>query len=318
MAFKILITSQKGGVGKSTVAANLSAFMASQLGLRTTLIDWDTHGSSSNWLRRAPNVGVLVQHLTLPVELGGNRPVFEARMHLRRATQGHDIVIADLTWTDALAGELMFEFDMVLVPTSVSEIELAATSGFLSRHRWVFDSAIAKAPALLVCPTRVHPEQLGSNIFTRQRFPVSFMLAPPILESQSARDMFETGYLMNLPNACGESFISFAQAVVAAKDIRMNHNEQERVNASFKQPVLNRAPLEPNRRLAQSPLNSTPKQVTTVFQVIPPAATYSILGRHRQRKAQEESVENKPAVNAGVTLGIPDFLKRFARGTSKV
>jgi len=318
MAFKILITSQKGGVGKSTVAANLSAFMASQLGLRTTLIDWDPHGSSSNWLRRAPNVGVLVQHLTLPIELGGNRPVFEARMHLRRATQGHDIVIADLTWTDALAGELMFEFDMVLVPTSVSEIELAATSGFLSRHRWVFDSAIAKAPALLVCPTRVHPEQLGSNIFTRQRFPVSFMLAPPILESQSARDMFETGYLMNLPNACGESFISFAQAVVAAKDIRMNHNEQERVNASFKQPVLNRAPLEPNRRLAQSPLNSAQKQVTTVFQVIPPAATYSILGRHRQRKAQEESVENKPAVNAGVTLGIPDFLKRFARGTSKV
>jgi len=130
--------------------------------------------------------------------------------------------------------------------------------------------------------------------------------------------MFETGYLMNLPNACGESFISFAQAVVAAKDIRMNHNEQERMSASLKQPVLNRAPLEPNRRLAQSPVSSAPKQVTTVFQVIPPAATYSILGRHRQRKAQEESLENKPAVNAGVTLGIPDFLKRFARGTSKV
>lgn len=318
MAFKILITSQKGGVGKSTVAANLSAFMASQLGLRTTLIDWDPHGSSSNWLRRAPNVGVLVQHLTLPIELGGNRPVFEARMHLRRATQGHDIVIADLTWTDALAGELMFEFDMVLVPTSVSEIELAATSGFLSRHRWVFDSAIAKAPALLVCPTRVQAEQLGSNIFTRQRFPVSFMLAPPILESQSARDMFETGYLMNLPNTCGESFISFAQAVVAAKDIRLKQNDQERINSTIKPPVLHRAPLESNLRLAQSPLAAAPKQPTTVFQVIPPAATYSILGRHRQRKAQEETLDQKPSVNSGVTLGIPDFLKRFTRSTSKV
>jgi len=142
--------------------------------------------------------------------------VFEARMHLRRAVQGHDSVVADLTWTDALAGELMFEFDMVLVPTSVSEIELAATSGFLSRHRWVFDSAITKSPALLVCPTRVLSEQLNSNIFTRQRFPVSFMLAPPILESQSARDMYEQGYLMDLPDACGESFLSFAQAVVAA------------------------------------------------------------------------------------------------------
>jgi cellulose biosynthesis protein BcsQ len=63
MAFKILVTSQKGGVGKSTIAANLSAYLAYQMGLATTLIDWDPHGSSSNWLRRAPNVGVLVQHL---------------------------------------------------------------------------------------------------------------------------------------------------------------------------------------------------------------------------------------------------------------
>ena len=37
----------KGGVGKSTIAANLSAYLAYQMGLSTTLIDWDPHGSSS-------------------------------------------------------------------------------------------------------------------------------------------------------------------------------------------------------------------------------------------------------------------------------
>jgi len=309
MAFKILVTSQKGGVGKSTIAANLSAYLSYQMGLSTTLIDWDPHGSSSNWLRRAPNVGVLVQHLTLPIEMGGNRPVFEARMHLRRATQGSDIVVADLTWTDALAGELMFEFDMVLVPTSVSEIELSATSGFLSKNRWVFDSAIAKAPALLVCPTRVLPEQLSSNIFTRQRFPVSFMLAPPILESQTAREMYEQGYLMNLSNACGESFQSFAQAVVAAKDIRINMLAQEAANKSLKPQTLPKSTNVLQRPLDRLVTTPIPKSTAPSFSVVPPTATYSVLGRHRQRKVQEESEQAK--VNSGIN--IPEFLKRFTR-----
>jgi hypothetical protein len=315
MAFKILVTSQKGGVGKSTIAANLSAYLAYQMGLSTTLIDWDPHGSSSNWLRRAPNVGVLVQHLTLPIEMGGNRPVFEARMHLRRATQGSDIVVADLTWTDALAGELMFEFDMVLVPTSVSEIELSATSGFLSKNRWVFDSAIAKAPALLVCPTRVLPEQLSSNIFTRQRFPVSFMLAPPILESQTAREMFEQGYLMNLPNACGESFQSFAQAVVAAKDIRLSMQAQEAANKSLKAQVLPKSPVQQARPQERTVASPFPKATSAAFSVVPPTATYSVLGRHRQRKVQDESAQT--SVSSGIN--IPEFLKRFTRqSTTKV
>jgi len=59
--FKILVTSQKGGVGKSTVSANLAAFMRRQ-GQSVTLVDFDTHGSSSTWLNRAPNIGIVVQH----------------------------------------------------------------------------------------------------------------------------------------------------------------------------------------------------------------------------------------------------------------
>ena len=193
MAFKILVTSQKGGVGKSTLSANLVAYLSRSMNLAVTLIDWDPHGSSSNWLKQAPDVGAVIKHLALPVDQGGNRPIFEARLQMRRAASECDILVCDLTWSDSLAGELMFEFDMVLVPTSVSEIELAATSGFLNRNRWVFDSASERRPMLVVCPTRVLNEQLNSDVFTRQRFPVSFMLAPPILESQSARDLFERG-----------------------------------------------------------------------------------------------------------------------------
>ena len=81
----------------------------------------------------------------------------------------------------------MFEFDLIIVPTSVSEIEMATTAGFLARHRWVFDSATLRSPTLLLCPTRVTLEQLDTDMFSMQRFPVSFMLAPPVLENLDLR-----------------------------------------------------------------------------------------------------------------------------------
>ena len=218
-AFKILVTSQKGGVGKSTLSANLAAYLQDQQ-MSVTMIDFDLHGSSSNWLKRAPSLGVVVQHHPLPLSMGGNRPLLEARLHLRRAVSCSDVVICDLTWTDAIAGELMFDFDVVVVPTSVSEMELATTAGFLAKHHWVFDSKLHKPPTLLLAPTRVRPEQMAMNSFSKQRFPVSFLLSPPVLESQSARDSFEVGYLKDLQDACGHSFREFGKAVFSVRELR--------------------------------------------------------------------------------------------------
>jgi cellulose biosynthesis protein BcsQ len=218
--FKILITSQKGGVGKSTVAANLAAFMR-RLGKSVTLIDFDSHASSSNWLNHAPQIGISVQRHMLPFEQAGKQPILDARLQLRRAADRSEVVVCDLTWTDAIYSELMLEFDLVIVPTSVSEIELSATADFLKQHRWVFDNTVlANTPTLLMCPTRVRAEQLRSNVFSTQRFPVSFMLTPPILEAQSARDMFEQGYLSDLTDDCGTSFKEFGKAVIAALNVR--------------------------------------------------------------------------------------------------
>lgn len=305
MAFKILVTSQKGGVGKSTLSANLVAYLSRTLGLGVTLIDWDPHGSSSNWLKQAPNVGAVVQHLSLPVDQGGNRPIFEARLQMRRAASECDILVCDLTWSDSLAGELMFEFDMVLVPTSVSEIELAATSGFLSRNRWVFDSASARRPMLVVCPTRVLNEQLNSDVFTKQRFPVSFMLAPPILEAQSARDLFERGYLMDARDIGGESFREFGEAICAAREIRMAQAHQPRqpvpVKLTERDSSSHRVPLTPSK--------------SSVLEGVASASQFSVLGRYRQRKLAEDS-EAVVNTRSLAQMGIPEFLKRLARSSS--
>ena len=315
--FKILVTSQKGGVGKSTVSANLAAYLRRQ-GQTVTLIDFDTHGSSSTWLTRAPNIGVVVQHHILPLDQGGNRPILDARLHLRRAASSTEVVICDLTWTDSIAGELMFEFDLVIVPTSVSEIELAATAGFLSRHRWVFDSAIHTPPTLLVCPTRVQPDQLKSDVFSKQRFPVSFMLAPPILEAQTAREMFERGYLMDLQDACGTSFNEFGQSVCAAREMRESAQGMRQTTSST------RVPQSVMRGTMSSPLNGSTagvKRNNLLATSSTLSSQYSILGRHRMQKVRPDEMTAKQTPHTGTSqpahiasMGIPQFLKRMSMG----
>ena len=296
-SFKILVTSQKGGVGKSTISANLAAYLKSQ-GKSVTLLDFDNHGSSSSWLTRAPNIGVVIQHKPLPLDQGGNRSLLDARLHLRRAAVSSDVVISDLTWSNSIAGELMFEYDLVIVPTSVSEIELAATVGFLSRHRWVFDSAIHTPPLLLLSPTRVQPEQMNSDIFSRQRFPVRFILPPPILEAQSAKNMFERGYLMDMPDACGHSFVEFGKAVMEAQSI-------SEANSRIRQ--MHKTATAPRRSVLDRPNSMSNRDL--------------LLARHRAhqvRKAEPifapvpKAEQPKPAIGQFVTR----FLNKLATGTA--
>ncbi len=213
--FKILITSQKGGVGKSTVSANLAAYLCKQ-GHQVALLDFDLHGSSSKWLESAPPIGINIHHEPLPLEVGGTRPVHDAKQKLRRLCYTNDIVISDLTWSDSVTAELLFEYDLVIVPTSVSEIELNATSDFLERFRWVFESTIHTPPKLLLSPTRVHDDQMSDTTLFKQHFPFRLVLAPAILEGQSARQMYKRGYLCDLTDACGTSFIAFGSAVSEA------------------------------------------------------------------------------------------------------
>jgi cellulose biosynthesis protein BcsQ len=275
-------------VGKSTISANLAAFIQSN-GQSVTLVDFDNHGSSSSWLKRAPNVGVVIQHHPLPLNQGGNRSLLDARLHLRRAAVSTDVVICDLTWSNSIAGELMFEYDLVIVPTSVSEIELAATVGFLSHHHWVFDSAIHTPPLLLLSPTRVQMEQMDSDVFTKQRFPVRFILPPPILEAQSARNMFERGYLMDMHDACGQSFVEFGKAVIETQYIREANQKIRKMQtnpAAPKRSVLERTSSISNRDL--------------------------LLGRHRGHKATaNDDIFSKAARVEAVKPVTGNMVSRF-------
>ena len=107
---RILITNQKGGVGKSTISANLSRYFASIRKLRTTLLDFDSQGSSTRWVNEVQKEGapdaIRVEQFQVPKPGGFNRVVIESRRVMRRLEPDTDIVIADLTWNDFLNSEL--------------------------------------------------------------------------------------------------------------------------------------------------------------------------------------------------------------------
>ena len=62
----IAITNRKGGVGKTTLAVNLAAALATNFKLNSVLIDADPIGSSSLWIEETSIPRLKLKRLTLP------------------------------------------------------------------------------------------------------------------------------------------------------------------------------------------------------------------------------------------------------------
>jgi cellulose biosynthesis protein BcsQ len=59
---KILVVSQKGGVGKSTLSANFSAYCGNVKKKKSLLLDCDPHASASSWLKALKPKNVDIKH----------------------------------------------------------------------------------------------------------------------------------------------------------------------------------------------------------------------------------------------------------------
>lgn len=223
-ALKILITSQKGGVGKSTVSANLAAYFSYISGKRTTLIDFDHQATAGKWVRKAYPIGIDCQTVDLPNAKGSGIALLKAKETLRKANESREVVIADLTWTDVLPPDFMFEFDLVLVPSSLSRVELDSTLEFVNRFSFVFNSRLKKPPKLVIVPSRVDNLKTYESIFSKS-FNAGFFLSPPVMYSASANDFFGTEFFVMTTNEeIRENFLEFGRSVeqlgVSEADLR--------------------------------------------------------------------------------------------------
>lgn len=112
----IAIANSKGGVGKSTLAVHLAAWLHAQ-GHRVTLADCDTQQSSSEWIREAVP-GVHAVRLDNPDVILNDLPTL---------AQDADYVIADGPGSQTETSRaLLLRADLAIVPCKASMLEVRA------------------------------------------------------------------------------------------------------------------------------------------------------------------------------------------------
>lgn len=301
---RILITNQKGGVGKSTISANLAHYFATWRGKRTALLDFDSQASSSRWVK-AVELGttdnpVDVRNIALPQQQGFARVLIELRRQMRLLTPDHDIVVADLTWNDGLDSEFFFEFDLVIMPSAVSEVELITTIEFAQKHQWVFESTRYR-PTLVLAPSRVRLDQVNMVHRSSQRFPFSFVLTPPLLDSVDAKRAFAEKFLLHHRNQkLSESFLAFCRAIEQTIGIHQARGARPEVFDPQKTgiPSLHsglKQKVEIDKAIRNAPAEKT------IIQVGRPAIVPNTGSAHRSEQVPE------PAVANGITPARPNL-----------
>jgi chromosome partitioning protein len=124
----VVVGAEKGGVGKTGIAANLAAIAASD-GVEVILLDTDTTGSATAWSRirteEAVEPGVIV--LTVP-----EKPLQE----LTKLSSKFDLIIVDIgaqNYRTMLQAAVLA--DILLVPTGPDQFELESTQAVFETLR---------------------------------------------------------------------------------------------------------------------------------------------------------------------------------------
>ncbi len=188
MPFVITVAQQKGGAGKTTLAANLAAGWASG-GARVALLDIDPQRSLSRWhaLRAGNAKATGAIHLS---EVAGWRLAAE----LDRLRKNHDIVIIDSPpQIDTDARLAIRSADLVLIPIQPSLPDLWAAEGTLTLAkaekrtvRVVLNRAPASGALLGQVTTEIAARgvvQLQSRLGNRVGFATAFALGLGVSET---------------------------------------------------------------------------------------------------------------------------------------
>ncbi len=144
----ITVAQQKGGAGKTTMAAHLAVAWAASGKRKVAVVDIDPQGSLAQWHRvRAMRLGEDATNLTFSAISG-----WRVRSELDRLKHTHDLIVIDSPpHTDAEARTAIRAADLVVIPLQPSPMDVWATSATIQICKQ------ERVPVKMVL-NRVHPQ----------------------------------------------------------------------------------------------------------------------------------------------------------------
>ena len=129
-----------------------------------------------------------------------------------------------------MSAEFVKEFDLIIIPTSVSLIEIDATNIFIEENLTKLTKT-NNLPDLLICPSQVIDDELKSNPFNARTFNFPFLLLPPIPSDPQVRAMFEKGYAFESEDFIASSFKKVFRSILQAGKFRIERiGEKEQIS----------------------------------------------------------------------------------------
>ena len=308
---KILVTNQKGGVGKSTISANLAGFIAIDKNAKVSLVDFDKQGTSSVFISKNPHTNIESYKAGLSYQQNANLTMLEAKVALRRYGAQADITIADLTWTFGLPYDFMLEFDLIIVPSSNSKVEIASTEIFILEYvQRMMVKLRQREQLILVVPSRVDRNQLNQIKFPGLEFLDNYSVCPPIDRISQINNEALSDFWFRIDNGIiSENMREFGEFVYE-KILQIRKKKAE-------------APMTLQPRASNIPisLNGSNLSIASAIPAIPIASTPSVtlvsqVNPGESPKVIENEPPSQPARLAPITPAqrefsfIPPFLRK--------
>ena len=176
----LAITNRKGGVGKTTVAVNLAAALATNFKLNCVLIDADPIGSSSLWIEETSIQRLKLKRLTLPNSPNNKFHALQTwGATLSSIALECDIVIADLPPIDlGIFSELIHQVGYILIPVGLSSLEWEASFPLIERV--ISASKDNKETKGIIIPSRIHPQKILPRDKISEVLPSQWVLSPQV------------------------------------------------------------------------------------------------------------------------------------------
>ena len=181
MKNKILaVTNRKGGVGKTTIAVNIAAGLATNYKMNCVLIDADPIGSSTLWLGDTTINRLKIKRLTLPNSPNNKYHALQTwGATLLNTSLNCDVIIADLPPIEiGVFSELINQVNKIIVPVGLSSLEWEASFPLIERVMSA-SKDINEAKGIIV-PSRIHPQKIIPREKIIEVLPTQWSLSPQL------------------------------------------------------------------------------------------------------------------------------------------